>query len=245
MNKSICIATYNGSKYIRKQIASILQQIGENDEIVIVDDCSKDNTVEILESYEDERIKIFKNLKNLRHVRSFEKAISLASNDLIFLSDQDDIWEEGRLKLFENFFIRFPNVQVIASNFYCINDNDQKVENNLRKVSSNSSFNYRKNILDIITGKIGYFGCAMAFRKKVVPIVLPIPENVEAHDLWIAMAGNLLKSNLHIDDKTLYHRIHDNNASDLDRKIYKKIQARIGFIKQYKELKKRIKNYGT
>lgn len=240
MTKSICMATYNGSKFITKQLSSILKQIGENDEIIIVDDCSKDDTVKIIESYNDSRIKIYRNEQNVRHVKSFEKAISLAKNDIVFLSDQDDIWEENRLNTFEQKFLDFLDVQLITSNFYCIDNQGKIIDNELRKVSSATSCSYRKNILSIFNGTIGYYGCAMAFRKEMVSILLPIPEYVEAHDLWIGIAGNLLKSNLHIDDKTLYHRIHDNNASSLNREFYKKIKARWGFIKQYKELLKRI-----
>lgn len=240
MKKSICIATYNGSKYLRSQLSSILMQIGADDEVIIVDDCSSDATVEIIESFGDERVKVYKNQRNQRHVRSFAKAISLAQNELIFLSDQDDIWEKNRLEIFEKKFLDFPEVQLVTSNFYCIDDEDRLIENQLRKVSASSSTSYRKNILDILNGRIGYYGCAMAFRRDLVSILLPIPDYVEAHDLWIGMAANVRKSNLHIEDKTLYHRIHRDNASNLKRSMYKKIKARLGFLKQYRELSKRM-----
>ena len=239
MTKSICIATYNGSKFITKQLDSVIEQLGKEDEIIIIDDCSSDNTLEIIKTYSDARIKIFQNEKNLRHVKSFEKAISLSTKELIFLCDQDDLWEAGRLNTFENYFVKYPEVMLVSSNFNCIDDNDEIIKNTLNKVFVKNSFQYRKNIFSIFAGKIGYFGCAMAFKRSLVPTILPIPEYVEAHDLWIAMAANYKKANLHIDDKTLYHRIHQNNASDLKRNIQGKLKARLGFFKLYRELAKR------
>ena len=92
MSISVCIATYNGEKFIQKQIKSILSQISLNDEVIVVDDLSSDNTVKIIESLNDKRIKIYLNNKNQREVYSFNRAIELAKNNFIFLSDQDDIW---------------------------------------------------------------------------------------------------------------------------------------------------------
>lgn len=241
MTKSVCIATYNGSKYIAKQLDSVIEQLGEDDEVIIVDDCSTDNTLEILETYSDVRIKLYRNEKNLRHVKSFERAISLSSKDLVFLCDQDDLWEVNRLEIFEDYFLKYPKVMLISSNFRCIDDNGDVIENNLRKVSTEDSFSYIKNIFSVFAGKIGYFGCAMAFKRELISKLLPIPAYVEAHDLWIATAANMLKANLHIDDKTLYHRVHQNNASDLRRNLQGRIKARLGFLKSYFELAKRIK----
>lgn len=241
MTKSICIATYNGSKYITMQLNSVIGQLSEEDEIIIVDDCSTDNTVKLLQTFTDPRIKFFQNAKNLRHVKSFERAISLSSKDLVFLCDQDDLWEPGRLETFEKYFRKYPKVLLVSSNFSCINDDGEIVKNNLRKVSIRDSFLYRKNIISIFAGKIGYFGCAMAFKKELIPVILPIPEYVEAHDLWIAMAANYMQANLHIEEKTLRHRIHQNNASDLKRNIQGRLKARLGFIKLYRQLSKRIK----
>ena len=93
------MATYNGGKYLREQLDSILTQTITDWELVVCDDCSKDSTVEILTSYQeqDDRIKIFVNEKNLGFKKNFEKAIGLCSGDYIALADQDDIWHENHL----------------------------------------------------------------------------------------------------------------------------------------------------
>ena len=88
---SVCIATYNGAEYLREQVESILSQLEEEDEIVVSDDSSTDTTIEILQSFGDRRIKIFKNPAK-GFVRNFENALRQAQGDFIFLSDQDDVW---------------------------------------------------------------------------------------------------------------------------------------------------------
>lgn len=97
MSISVCMATYNGAKFLTQQLESIIPQLNEEDELVIVDDCSTDNTLRIIQSTNDFRIKIFLNETNRGHVYSFGRALELASNDIIFMSDQDDIWLEGRI----------------------------------------------------------------------------------------------------------------------------------------------------
>lgn len=102
---SIAMATYNGEKYLREQLDSILAQTVQDFELVVCDDCSTDSTVRILEEYveKDARIKIFCNEQNLGFVKNFEKAISLCQGECIALSDQDDVWLPEHLQvLLEN-----------------------------------------------------------------------------------------------------------------------------------------------
>ena len=96
---SVCIATYNGSKYIKEQIDSILPQLDECDEIIVSDDSSTDNTLSILKSYHDRRIIIFTNQKFNSPIYNFENALKHAKGDIIFLSDQDDIWEFNKVQV--------------------------------------------------------------------------------------------------------------------------------------------------
>ena len=89
---SVCIATYNGEKYIEEQIASILPQLKENDEIIISDDYSTDNTIQVLTKINSKKIKIFKNQGEKGYTSNFENAIKQAKGNYIFLCDQDDVW---------------------------------------------------------------------------------------------------------------------------------------------------------
>lgn len=119
---SVCMATYNGEKYIHEQMSSILPQLCDLDEIIVCDDASVDKTVAILESFCDNRIKLFRNSSNLGHVKNFEKAISLANGEYIFLSDQDDIWEPNKIKKTIDVFERRSNISLIYHNLHLIDE---------------------------------------------------------------------------------------------------------------------------
>ena len=98
MKFSVCIATFNGEKFIKEQLDSILCQLGVDDEIIISDDSSVDQTISIIESYKDKRIKIFVNQKFSSPIYNFENAIMKSRGDFIFLSDQDDIWQSDKVE---------------------------------------------------------------------------------------------------------------------------------------------------
>ena len=160
MNKSVCIATYNGSRYIEEQIASILIQLDSDDEIVICDDCSTDNTVNIIENINDARIKIYRNEVNLGHVKNFEKCISLSKFEYIFLSDQDDIWTPGRVHLMMNSMLSYPKGLMLASNFDLI-DGEGKDLGKFRNLGAVKSYRLLQ-IASIFAGKSPYFGCTFS-----------------------------------------------------------------------------------
>ena len=95
---SVCIATYNGERYIAKQLDSILEQLRDDDEVVVSDDSSGDKTLEIIQSYQDKRIKLFPNQKFRSPIFNFENALKQATGSYIFLSDQDDLWGPGKVE---------------------------------------------------------------------------------------------------------------------------------------------------
>ena len=226
---SICIATYNGANYIEDQIFSILSEIGKNDEIIIVDDNSTDTTVDLLEKINDSRINIYKNSTNKGPTLTFNRAISLSKGNIIFMADQDDIWTTGRINLMID-ILEKRRTMLVSSNFDCFDNSGNKLHSFENKIENKKSSSYFKNIIDIFYGKSYYYGCAMAFKNEFLKIILPIPTFVESHDLWIALAANILKSNTHLEKITLHRRIHGKNASIVKRNLYRKIISRLIFI---------------
>lgn len=230
MNISVCMATYNGEKYIIEQITSILEQLSSDDEVIVVDDSSNDNTVKILQDLNDSRIQIYLNDRNRGHVFSFSRAISLANNDIVFMSDQDDIWIKGRVLLMVKKLLDTGSL-LVSSNFEFMDMNGKKIYEPVNRMKSSNSCEHLKNILGIFAGKTNYCGCAMAFRKNMVKLILPIPSFVESHDLWIPLASNLIGSNAHLDEKTLRKRVHNNNVTNTQRGLLPKLYSRFIFVK--------------
>ncbi|WP_426274291.1 glycosyltransferase family 2 protein [Chryseobacterium sp. S-02] len=212
---SVALCTYNGEKFIHQQIDSILNQTLEVDEIVVCDDCSTDKTHQILSDYQKQFPGIFRiyiNEKNLRSVKNFEKAITLCTGDIIFLSDQDDVWENNKVEVFNTFFILNKQTDVLCSNGYLIDDNNNKLEKytvwdvpQILKQNRNS-INYFK-----VFCTAGNFatGAAMAIRKSFVEKVLPFPliDGLH-HDEWIAIISSEKNRFDFINDKLFSYRIH-------------------------------------
>jgi glycosyltransferase involved in cell wall biosynthesis len=228
---SICLATYNGYYYIEDQVFSILLELQRDDELIIVDDCSDNETKSLLLRYQDPRIKIFFNKKNIGHVKTFEKCINYANHSIIILSDQDDIWVPGRVnKLVKN--LLNSDKLLVTSNFSLI-DNLGNPTNRPRNLVSihNSSF-YVSNIVGIFFGRRDYYGCTMAFNRDLLKFVTPIPSGTESHDLWFALMANVLGKNDHIDDITVLRRLHASNVTSIKRRSFMKITVtRIVFLK--------------
>lgn len=93
------MTTYNGEKYISVQLDSILKQLSENDEVIISDDSSTDRTVDVIKNFKDKRIKLYEDNHFHSPIFNFENALEKASGDIIFLSDQDDVWLDNKVKI--------------------------------------------------------------------------------------------------------------------------------------------------
>lgn len=225
---SVCMATYNGSKFILNQINSILPQLSAEDEVIIVDDSSKDSTVTILRNIRDIRIKIVVNETNIGVNKSFEKAILLSKNDYIFMADQDDIWTELRVNKMLN-ILKNKDVNLVSGNSLFINQEGNEIDYNREPLKERDSHKRFKNIGKIFAGSGAYYGCSMAFKKKLKKIILPFPNYIESHDLWIALTSMIQDKSYHLEDNVLYRRIHGTNASIVKRPLIKKLYSRMIF----------------
>jgi len=202
---SVCVATYNGEKHIKEQLESILSQIGKNDEVIISDDGSSDNTINIIKSFSDVRIKIFINSLQNGVVGNFNNALLHASGEVIFLSDQDDVWLENKVKLSLE---KILNYDLIVTNCMVTDANLNIVDRSYFDLV-NSGTGFIKNIY-----KSTYLGCCLVFNRKVLNTILPIPTNLLMyHDWWIGFLADIKYSVYFEETPLLLYRRHSDTTS--------------------------------
>jgi glycosyltransferase involved in cell wall biosynthesis len=234
MRVSVAMATYNGEKYLKQQIDSILSQLGNDDELIISDDHSSDQTLAIIKKYisEDHRVKLFIN-EEKGVTSNFENAIKRTQNEIIFLSDQDDVWKPEKVKTVKDYYEKNPTIQMIMS--------DITVVDNQLNTTIESFYEFRGSRAGVLKNiiKNSYIGCAMSFKKELKTKILPIPRNVPMHDMWIGLVADMNKSALLIPEKLIYYRRHDatvtsvENTSSLKDKIFWRFQISSLLIKSY------------
>jgi glycosyltransferase involved in cell wall biosynthesis len=228
MTVSVCMATYNGERFLPEQVASILAQMAPTDELVVVDDASSDGTVAFLNRLGDPRIRVHVNTANLGHVQSFAKVIGLARGPYILMADQDDLWIEGRLAAMREALATGP--ALVSTNSEFMDGEGRPISALHADLVEADSRRHAINIARIFSGKAFYDGCAMGLREELRLLILPIPSYVESHDLWIAMAANAARSNAHLARRTLRRRVHGNNASVVTRPLSQKLWSRAIFL---------------
>lgn len=191
---SIAMTTYNGERYLQEQIDSILNQTYSNFELIICDDCSTDSTIEIISSYNDSRIKLFVNDKNLGFKKNFEKAIKLCTGEYIALSDQDDIWKSNHLEVL---YEKINNKELICGNNLLINENGESKNINFFDSNLLDTNFYNTNykiFLKILFSGGCFQGASMLMKKDFALKQLPIPDNINSHDFWLS-TNALLNNN--------------------------------------------------
>ena len=206
---SVALATYNGQKYITSQLMSILSQLGDNDEIIISDNYSTDDTIQIIQSFNDKRIKIFYQKQvsksgNANCIKNFENALLNCTGDYIFLSDQDDIWIENKVSLNLNYLKQYD---IVVS--------DCKIIDDQNRIILESYFKRRNSGRGLIKNVIAntYLGCCMAFKKQVLLVLMPFPAKIPMHDIFIGFAGELFYKTLFATEQLVLYRDHGSNVS--------------------------------
>lgn len=204
---SVCMATYNGQKYIKQQIDSIICQLGENDELVISDDHSSDKTAEIVQSFNDKRIKFFYNELKKGVTHNFENAMQKSKGDVIFLADQDDVWLPGKLKAM-TCFMEEGGYDVVECNCALVDENL-----NVTKPSYyGEDFPQKKSVFGNFV-KNSWLGCCMAFKRSAFLAASPIPEKASAHDLWLCLYMQMHCKCGYMSDVLQLYRRHSNTVS--------------------------------
>ncbi len=227
---SVCMATYNGERFIKEQIDSILPQLSTEDELIISDDGSTDRTLEIIASYKDKRIKVFSHkktenkyyptLKICFSTANFENALKNAKGDYIFLSDQDDVWQKNKI---EKSLIALKKYNCVLSNFSTIDDFGNCIK---------EKFYYQNPIKKGFIQNLlfpHFIGCCLCFDKTILQKILPFPKSTLSHDFWIGLISLKFGKVSFIDEPLILHRVGNFNTSTACRRSKNSILMKIKY----------------
>ncbi len=225
---SVALVSYNGVKYLRQQLDSILCQLGEQDELIVSDDGSTDGTVSLLEEYQsrDSRIRLLTGPRQ-GIKKNVEHALYHARGLYIFLADQDDIWLEGKVERVLWAF-RHQGAAVIVHDAKVFAGEDSS------DICMDSFYAFRSSGGGVIKNiiKNSYIGCCMAVRHDLLEQVLPIPAQIEMHDQWIGVLADIYagKSYFLPEPLLLYRRHGGNNSSMEHYGLWRMLRNRIVFV---------------
>ena len=205
---SVCVATYNGAQWIEAQLRSVLSQLAECDEVIVVDDASSDRTIATIEALADSRVHIVRNERNLGVDLTFEKALKLARGEVLFLCDQDDLWHPQKVERVMEVFQKQPAVTLVLSDAQLIDASGQILAPSYFGIRGA----YRPGVRASIV-KSKFLGCAMAVRSSMRKYFLPFPMPIPGHDMWIGTMNEYYGRTHFLPEALIAYRRHGNNAS--------------------------------
>ena len=204
MSISVCMATHNGASFIKEQIDSILVQLKESDELIISDDGSSDNTLQIINAFKDARIHLLEAKKFNNPASNFEYALGHCKNEIIFLSDQDDVWRNDKIKVMQE---ALQDCDLVICDCSIVDEH--------LKTIKPSFFDLNKTKKGLVGNfyRSSFVGCCMAFHKKILMKALPFPHGIGAHDQWIGLIAQKHFKVKFIPHILVDHRRHSKNHS--------------------------------
>ncbi len=180
MKISVALAAYKGERYIAEQLNSILCQLGENDEIIVSDDYPAGKTREAVSEIHDKRIRYIEG-QGKGVVSNFENALNACTGDVIFLSDQDDVWMPDKV---EKVLAEIRNGADLVLHDAAVTDGSLNITDPSFFAVHGSNASFAKNLI-----RNSFVGCCMVFTRKVMEDSLPFPKELPMHDWWIALAA--------------------------------------------------------
>lgn len=224
MKISVALCTYNGAKFLQMQLDSIASQSHVPDEVVIFDDVSSDDSLEIAERFSRISpfvVKIHRNQENLGSSKNFEQAVSSCNGDIIVLSDQDDIWHAEKLDVITSSFSKCADLGLLFSDAFLIDAQGHRLARKLWGAvgfaeSSRRALRAKDQFSMLLRGNF-ITGATVAFRAEWKGLVLPIPDGW-AHDYWISLLLAAASRIDFVDRPLISYRCH----SDQERGVKEK-----------------------
>lgn len=204
---SVAICTYNGALYLTEQLNTIIDQTYPNLEIVIADDASTDDTINIIKRFlqRDSRIKLYCNEKNLGYNKNFEKVFSLCQGDFIAIADQDDVWESHKIEYMMNAWPEDSSFIYSLSGTFTNSDFDR------RKSPPPVLYDDVDNVHKLVFNSPVH-GHACMFKKDLLPLCMPFPTDIY-YDWWMSMHAAATGTIGFIPQVLTWHRFHESNHS--------------------------------
>ena len=215
---SVAMTTYNGADYVATQLQSILNQSVEVDEVIIFDDCSTDDTADVVLSVEDSRVKFIRNTENVGYIQNFYNAIKACTGDFIFLSDQDDVWEFDKVEKIMQVMKEYK-CEAVCTNFSLIDKTGCELTTTKQFVP-NRFFNELKIKSDrIIDLSFDYLmlgnvvqGATYCISKKTRELYLEIDNRTLYHDHQLLLIASKIGKVCFLNEKLIRYRIHEKNT---------------------------------
>ncbi len=207
---SVCMAVFNGEKFIEQQIETILTQLDQCDELIISDDASSDNTLSKINSFSDRRIKLYQHTPvgrtgRERCINNFEFCLVKAKGDYVYLADQDDIWMPDKIKVCNQLLVEFD---FVASTMLYIDEHNIILED---EINMGETKVYRGLFRNLI--KNSYTGACVCFKRQVLQKALPFPSKIPLQDQWIGIVAEAFYKVKIVNQPLVLHRIHSHNLS--------------------------------
>lgn len=217
LSTSVALCTYNGGRFLRRQLESISAQTLAPQEVIVGDDGSTDDTLEIVARWAEEvsfPVKILKNEKNLGYAKNFENVISHCTGDVVFLSDQDDVWHPERIARTTQIFAEKPEVGAVFCNANLIDENESPIGMDLITYTKPWHCLREPGWLfpEAAAEEIAIFGCAAAIRKTLAETLFPMPD-AWGHDVWIYGFSRYLAEVEVLAEPLFDYRLHGKNVS--------------------------------
>ena len=224
---SVALCTYNGKRFIKEQLKSIISQTTSVDEIIICDDKSTDGTVQEIYKFRESvessvNIRVFVNSRNYGVTKNFEKAISLCRGDIIFLADQDDVWLNNKVSSMITVFDEDEKCQLVFTDAALVDSDMKDTGRGLWELTH--PYLKEKYVVSDFTGHRFVTGATVAFRRDLLAQAIPIPD-CWIHDAWLAVIASQNGNIKYIDQKLVFYRQHEKNVVGAKkRSILKQIQ---------------------
>lgn len=221
---SVCMATYNGERYLANQLRSILDQLGDHDEVVVSDDQSTDATLKIVKDFDDARLRILPATRVASPILNFENALNQVRGETIILADQDDVWLPNKVTLVRQLFAqrKFEAYAVVLDGVVVDAEGKELFPSIFDKLGSGPGI--VKNIYDNT-----FLGCCMAFTRTSLELSLPFPATIPMHDMWIGLVTSVFGKVDFVREKTILYRKHGGSVTNFERQFrpWLQIQRRL------------------